>query len=136
MMSRPHSARRYPALLQEQITHASRFARALRVLHDGVGTEDPAFFWLEGRAAEVGVFTVDVLRGWSSGELATDLAARTIGDYLQMLHATLEGWYGRWYAPSCCGPLAASSRSGVRARPARRPDLLADTMSDAPPAVF
>ena len=138
MISRStRSAPKYPTLLQEQITHASRFARALRVLQEGAAPEDPAFFWLEGRSAEVGVFTVDVLRGWTSGELDTQAAASTIGDYLQTLHATLEGWYGRWYAPSCCGPLAASAaRGGGRARTARPPMSLTDTMADAPPAFY
>ena len=124
----------YPAPLQAQITHAGRFARSLGVLHEKAATRDAASLWLEGRAEEVEVFTVDVLRAWSSGELATSAAARVIEDYLRALHASLEVWYGQSYPPACCGPLAGQHESGVRTRTEsalpRRADTLLDTLSD------
>ncbi len=132
------SAPRYPAPIQFQIAHAGRFSRALRALHEDIATENVVFLWLEGRADEVEVFTVDVLRAWSAGTLGTREAARAIEDYLEDLHARLEGWYGQWYAPSCCGPLAREYNSGVQksAPPSvpRRPDTLLDTVADAPAA--
>jgi hypothetical protein len=128
----------YPALLQAQVSHAGRLARTLCSLHAQATTGDAAFLWLEGRAEEVQVFTSDVLRAWSSGELPTGLAAGVIDGYLHALHVSLEGWYGQWFAPSCCGPLALPA-SGVRkrgeSRPPRRADPLGDTMADAPPPV-
>jgi hypothetical protein len=128
----------YPALLEAQITHADQFARTLRRLHDDAGADDAAFLWLEGRAEEVGAFADDVVGAWLGGELTTGAAVRVINDYLHALHASLEGWYGRWYAPSCCGPLAGPPPSGVRERAAsrvrRRVDSLTDTVVDAPAA--
>jgi hypothetical protein len=114
--------------------HAARFARALRVLHEDAAVDGATLLWLEGRADEVLVFTSDVLNAWSAGELTTTLAASAIDDYLHTLHLTLEGWYGKWYAPSCCGPLASTHAGGLRRRsdaPRRRPDSLADTTADS-----
>jgi hypothetical protein len=133
MSPRP-SVPSYPADLQNQMFHAARFARALRVLHEDAAVDDATLLWLEGRADEVLVFTSDVLNAWSAGELTTTVAASAIDDYLSALHGTLEGWYGKWYAPSCCGPLACTHAGGVRRRsesPPRRPTSLVDTMSDS-----
>jgi hypothetical protein len=146
MTSHP-SAPRYPTILQAQVSHSHRFARALRTLEEEgpEPAENAAVLWLEGRAEEVEVFTADVLRAWSSGELVTNVAVRVIHNYLHTLHASLGGWYGQWYAPSCCGPLAsAPPPSGVRrllpdetrvgGTAPRRPDTLLDTLADAPAA--
>ena len=125
----------YPVELQTQMFHAARFACALRVLHEDASADDPALLWLEGRAEEVTVFTSDVLAAWSAGELSTRVAEDAIDGYLHALHATLEGWYGAWYAPSCCGPLASGHRSGAHRRAdvaGRRPDSLSDTVADVP----
>ena len=137
-MTSPQPSPSYPALLQAQIEHADRFAGTLRLLHDDRSTDDAAFLWLEGRAEEVSAFLVDVLEEWSSGELATEVAVRAIHEYLHALHVSLEGWYGAWYAPSCCGPLAGPPPSGLRkrafSRVRRRVDTLTDTLADAPAA--
>ena len=128
---------RYPAILREQIAHVGRFVRTLRMLHEAAGTSEAAFLWLEGRAEEVAVFSLDVLEAWAKGAIDTDAAARAIDDYLHALHGTLEGWYGEWYAPSCCGPLAAPPPSGTRRRSesrVRRVDTMTDTVVDAPAA--
>jgi hypothetical protein len=111
------------------MAHARRFVRALRALPDA-SIPDEAALWLEGRSAEVDVFAEDVLCAWKLGEVDTQDAARTIDDYLRALHSTLEAWFGPWYAPSCCGPLADVR---VRARSAvheRRRDPLGDTHPD------
>jgi hypothetical protein len=140
-------APRYPEPLQYQINHAGRFSRTLGVLRQEASVDDAAvLLWLEGRAQEVEVFAADVLRAWSSGELGTAAAARAIEEYLHELHGSMAGWYGQWYAPSCCGPLARTRDypSGVRMQahagpPASAPrvpraDTLLDTVSDAPAA--
>jgi hypothetical protein len=133
MSPRP-SVPSYPADLQNQMFHAARFARALRAMHEDAAVDEVALLWLEGRADEVIVFTSDVLDAWAAGELTTSAATSAIDDYLHGLHATLEGWYGKWYAPSCCGPLASTQAGGVRKRgeaPRRRHNLLGDTMADS-----
>jgi hypothetical protein len=127
-----------PPVLQAKVSHAHRFIRTLDALHAAASVDDAPFLWLEGRAEEVRVFTDDVVRAWASGDLDVLTAARVIDDYLGALHASLETWYGRWYAPSCCGPLSQTPASGVRSRSgARSPrlaprDPLADTFDEAP----
>ena len=96
----------YPTALQVEISHSTRFARALRTLEVPIApdlavtardeeeaAEDGASLWLEGRAEEVAVFTADVLRAWSSGELELNAAVRVIREYVQALQAALEEWY-------------------------------------------
>jgi hypothetical protein len=108
----------YPALLQVELAHARRFVTALQELGEASPPpEDAALLWLEGRAEEVAVFVVDVLRAWERGDVKTTAAARTIHDYLRSLHSTLEGWFGQWYAPSCCGPFARDEHEAVSSRP-------------------
>jgi hypothetical protein len=131
MSPRP-SVPSYPVPLQTEMFHAARFARALRVLHEDAVVDDAALLWLEGRADEVIVFTSEILNAWAAGELTTDAAVGAIEGYLAALHATLEGWYGKWYAPSCCGPLASSHAGGMRRRgevARRRPDSTTDTLA-------
>jgi hypothetical protein len=114
--------------------HAARFARALRAMHEDAAVDDVALLWLEGRADEVLVFTSDILDAWSAGQLTTTAAASAIDTYLHGLHVTLEGWAGKWYAPSCCGPLATTQAGGMRKRcevPRRKHNLLGDTMADS-----
>jgi hypothetical protein len=118
--------------LETSIHHANRFVRALRALPDATVPEEAAL-WLEGRDAEASVFVEDVLSAWKLGEISADSAAGTIDDYLLALHSTLEAWFGPWYAPSCCGPLAdARKRTGV-ALSLRRHDPLTDTLPDGLP---
>ena len=136
----------YPTALQVEISHSTRFARALRTLEVPIApdlavtardeeeaAEDGASLWLEGRAEEVAVFTADVLRAWSSGELELNAAVRVIREYVQALQAALE----EWYAPSSCGPFTGAHASGVlKVEPGvRRYDPLLDTMADAPPSI-
>ncbi|MGO8993076.1 MAG: hypothetical protein ACLQVI_07095 [Polyangiaceae bacterium] len=124
------AAPRYPPLLQAQVSHAHRLAHALRALHTQTSVDDAAFLWLEGRSEEIIVFTLEVVRAWTSGELTVTTAVRTIDDYLSALHGALACWYGRWYAPSCCGPLSRPAASRVLWRPEPALRRRADTMSD------
>jgi hypothetical protein len=125
-----HVVPRYPAPLAEQAAHAERFASALRALYDEVAHGDASVLWLTGRAEEVVVLVGDVLRAWGAGKLDTTSAAREIEQYLEALHASLEPWYGRWFAPSCCGPRGRCERDDSRVVPRKRIDLLVDTVTD------
>ena len=122
-----------PESLEASVAHAERFVRALRALPDVTVIEE-ASLWLEGRHAEVEVFVEDVLSAWKLGEIKAESAARAIDDYLLAWHSTLEVWFGPWYAPSCCGPMAdARERTIVDVRE-RQHDSLNDTHPDGTPS--
>jgi hypothetical protein len=143
MTSSP-SNRVYPVSLQLQVSHAARFARALRTLEvpialdlavtardeeDDERADDGAWLWLEGRAEEVEVFAAEVTRAWSAGELDVNAAVRSIRDYLQALQVALE----ERYAPS---PSGAPASGVLKVEPAiRRFDPLRETLADVPAVV-
>jgi hypothetical protein len=125
-----------PSTLNSRRQHAHRFIRALRALGDGEAIQDPAAqVWLEGRAGEVSLFVDDVMEGWLRCEISTDAAAKAIDEYLRTLHTTMEQWVGKWYAPTCCGPLGSSPHIHTGPSSERRLrafDTLADTYADVP----
>jgi len=125
-----HVVPRYPAPLAEQAAHAERFASALRALYAEAAHGDASVLWLTGRAEEVVVFVGDVLRAWGAGKRDTARAAREIEQYLEALHASIEPWYGRWYAPSCCGPWGDCERDDSLVVARKRIDPLVDTVTD------
>ncbi|HEY2514038.1 MAG TPA: hypothetical protein VGI39_24395 [Polyangiaceae bacterium] len=112
---RPAPAPRYPAAFAEQVAHAERFTAALEALEEAAGPEDPSHVWLLGRAEEVKAYVAEVVRGWTAKELSAEEATAQIEGYVESLHGAIEPWYGRWYAPSCCGPWAnARPQSGIQ----------------------
>jgi hypothetical protein len=127
-----------PAALASALAHATRFARSLRARDEHAAPEEPAALWLEGRAEEVALVADEVLADWAAGRVSTVDAREAIEGYLADLHAALEPWYGRWFAPSCCGPAIQARESGLHARPKApsRPGspTLVDTEPDGVPA--
>jgi hypothetical protein len=134
----------YPLPLEAEVVHAGRFVAALRrLLESATPPDDAAGLWLEGRPEEITVFVEDVLERWNAGALGTSAAARAIDAYLQSLHAALAVWYGQWFAPSCCGPLAAAGPEEIEPPPStkksrsqillRRRGSADDTLTDARP---
>ena len=111
---RPAPAPRYPAPLAEQVAHAERFTQALEALEEAAGPEDPSHVWLLGRAEEVKGYVAEVLRAWTCRELRDDDATAQLEGYIESLHEAIEPWFGRWYAPSCCGPWVSVRQSGIQ----------------------
>jgi hypothetical protein len=75
-----------------ELRSAEELARALaealdRAPHDGV-----AVVWLSGRADEVLAVAGGVVRDWAAGRLATERAARILGEYTDELRRSLANW--------------------------------------------
>src|SRR5438552_3559841 len=103
--------------LRRQLAHAERFARTLDLLLRRTREEDAAFVWLAGRGDEVRAFAGDVARSWMIGERSEEHACAAIESYLDALHRDLHPWFGEWYAPSCCGPVAHEPHEPHEAAP-------------------
>jgi hypothetical protein len=140
-MSRPFASTAIPTLprsLGAQLAHADQLARVVRALQAHAAPDDPSRLWLTGRAEEIEAFVDDVMRDWLAGAVDSVAAGAAIEQYVSSLHAAMEPWYGRWFAPSCCGPSVETEGPRSRVRVRRVRERLCDTVTDetAPSAML
>jgi CheY-like chemotaxis protein len=100
----------YPMPLQAAVTHAERLTNAVSDALDAI-LDSPAFdpnepteaeVWLVGRAEELELFVMEVVRDWRRGALRIEDAAEVLDRYIESIHRGLFENLGTERAP-CCG---------------------------------
>src|SRR5258708_53872 len=85
----------YPTELRQEMKRAAFLARSLALLVDRVGSDEPSFLWLVGRAGEVRTLVGAWSHDWSEGTIDAHRAAHRIRTYLRGVEESLHAFLRR-----------------------------------------